>query len=105
MNHIHVRIHRWVIWSLVLGVVGGAVALLNIFMHHLSRGQEDAILVVGLVHWVLGGLVCWALGSVTVEAPPRKREEPQRIEEEREWHPGSDFLQPGGRKSLLPPRF
>jgi hypothetical protein len=105
MYHLHIRIHRWVAWWICLGVVFGAVALINILLRNLSRAQEDAIVVVGIVHWVLGGLVCWALGSVKVEVPPPVHKEVPPIKEEREWHSASEFILPGGRKSILPPRY
>ena len=106
MGHLHFRIqvHRWVIWWIALGVLCGAVAVVNILMHNLSKPQEDAVVAVGVIHWVLGGLVCWAMGSVKVEAPRLERREEQP-DSEREWHSASEFLLPGGRKSLLPPRY
>jgi hypothetical protein len=106
VNHIHIRIHRWVIWWLCMGVVCGAVALLNILLRDLTHTQEKAILAVGIVNWVLGGIVCWASEGVKIQVtPPPERHEPARAEEEREWHSPSDFVLPGGGKSLLPPRY
>lgn len=106
MNHIHIRIHRWVIWWLCLGVVFGAIALVNILFRELTRTQDKIILMVGILHWVLGGVVCWAFEGIKVEpAPPAKRDQPARPEGAKEWHSPSDFVQPGGRKSLLPPRY
>jgi hypothetical protein len=58
VSHIHVLIHRWVIWWLCLGVVVGAVALVNILFRDLTRTQDKVILVVGIMHRVLGGIVC-----------------------------------------------
>lgn len=104
-QHVRLQVHPWVIWWIALGVVCGVVALLNILMHNLSRGQEDAVIVVGAVHWILGGLVCWAMGSVKVEAPPLELHEEHQMDSEREWHSASEFILPGGRKSLLPPRY
>jgi H+/Cl- antiporter ClcA len=66
VSHIHIRIHRWVLWWLYLGVVFGAVALVNIFFRDLTRTQDKVILVVGIVHWVLGGIVCWAFEGVRI---------------------------------------
>lgn len=70
---LHVR--RWVRWWFYVGVVCGAVALANIFFRSLTRAQDDAILFVGVMHWLLGGLVCWALDGIKVEkAHPRLAE-------------------------------
>jgi len=106
MNHIHIRIHRWVIWWLCLGVAFGAIALVNILFRDLTRAQDKLILVVGIVHWVLGGVVCWAFEGIKISpAPPPPERQPARTEDSREWHSASEFILPGGRKSLLPPRF
>ena len=106
MSHIHIRIHRWVLWWLCLGVVLGAIALVNILFRDLTRMQDKFILLVGIVHWVLGGVVCWAFEGITVQVtPPPERKQVARIDTSREWHPASDFILPGSRKSLLPPRY
>lgn len=106
MTHLHIRIHRWVIWWLSLGVVCGAVAMVNIFFRDLTRTQDKVILIVGVLHWVLGGMVCWAFDGIRIDAPPpSKRIDAERPETEREWHSASDFLLPGGRKSILPPKY
>jgi hypothetical protein len=106
VNHIHIRIHRWVIWWLSLGVVCGAIALVNILFRELTRTQDKIILLVGVVHWVLGGVVCWAFDGVKISpAPPPEQNHPSPREEAREWHSASDFVQPGSRKSLLPPKY
>jgi hypothetical protein len=106
VSHIHIRIHRWVLWWLCLGVVVGAVALVNILFRDLTRTQDKVILVLGIMHWVLGGLVCWAYDGVSITpAPPLERSQFPPIEDAKEWHAASDFILPGGRKSLLPPRF
>jgi hypothetical protein len=62
---LHVR--RWVRWWFYVGIVCGAVALANIFFRHLTRGQEELILFLGVLHWLLGGLVCWAWDGIRVE--------------------------------------
>ena len=75
---LHVR--RWVRWWFYVGVACGAVALANIFFRNLTRAQEDAILFVGVMHWLLGGLVCWALDGIKVEkAHPRVAEKEQPV--------------------------
>src|SRR4051794_1813691 len=112
--HIHVRMHRWVLWWIYLGVAGGVVALANILFRDPTRTQDKIILVAGIAHWVLGGLVCYAYDAIRIEDSSRKpvRVEPSQARERRisragereEWHPASDFLLPGTRKSLLPPK-
>ena len=57
--HIHVRIHRWILWWFYVGVACGAVAVVNILSRNVSRTQEDVILVIGALFWVLGGVVCY----------------------------------------------
>lgn len=106
MNHIHIRIHRWVIWWLCLGIVFGAIALVNILFRELTRTQDKVILLVGIVHWVLGGVVCWAFEGVKITpATPLEPEQPAGTEAVKEWHSPSDFVQPGSRKSMLPPKY
>ncbi|HVW85575.1 MAG TPA: hypothetical protein VHB50_12885 [Bryobacteraceae bacterium] len=103
--HLNVRIHHWVLWWFYVGVVCGAVALVNIFTRDLSRTQDKFILIIGVLHWALGGLVCYASEGIRIERPyqPEGHITPARREPE-EWHPASDFVLPGNRKSLLPPR-
>jgi hypothetical protein len=105
--HIQVRVQRWVLWWIYVGIVCGVVAVINILGRNLSRSQEDIILVIGVVHWVLGGLVCYAFDAVRIEgAQQPKRKAPSGVWQQlSEWHPPSDFLFPGSRKSFLPPRY
>jgi hypothetical protein len=106
MHHIHIRVRRWVIWWLCLGVVFGAIALVNILFRDLTRTEEKVILIVGILHWVLGGVVCWSFDGIKVDpAPPLEQKEPARTEEAREWHSASEFILPGARKSVLPPKY
>jgi hypothetical protein len=104
--YIHLRVHRWVIWWVSVGVVGGAIAVINILGHQLSSAQDRILIALGVAHWLLGGIVCWASESVEVEAPPRSPSPPVlellNTSPESEYHPPSDFLLPGNRKSLLP---
>ena len=102
--HIHLRIQRWVVWWFYVGVVCGVIALSIIVGHQFTRAQEETLLLLGVAHWLLGGVICWAFESVRVEprhssAPPAQKT--PKITVEREWHPASDFLMPGGRHSLL----
>jgi len=102
--HVHIWIHRWVRWWAYLGIVCGAVALVNIFSRDLSRTQDRVILLIGVAHWVLGGLVCYACDGIRIEIPKQPRpNQTTRTRELTEWHAASDFLLPGHRKSLLPP--
>lgn len=105
MAHIHIHVRRWVLWWFYVGIVCGAVAVVNILFRDLTRMQDKIILVVGIVHWVLGGIVCWASDGIKMVPSPPERRPIARAEEDREWHSPSEFLIPGGRKSLLPPRF
>ena len=105
--YLHFKVHRWVLWWFYIGVVCGVVAIVNIMLRHLTRTQEEAILVVGVMHWVLGGIACYFYHSVQFEKPSHEfpNNEDHRGKEQTEWHEGSDFLLPGGRQSLLPPKF
>jgi hypothetical protein len=105
--HIHIKIRRWVLWWFYVGVVCGVVGVVNILTRDLTRVQEHLVLTVGVVHWVVGGLVCWASDAVRIHevSPPAERHELTPDVPAREWHPGSDFLLPGHRKSLLPPKY
>ncbi len=69
---LHVR--RWVVWWFYVGVVCGVVALANIFFRHFTRTEDEVILLLGVLHWILGGLVCWAWEGVTLEKPVQGQE-------------------------------
>lgn len=43
------------------------VALINILSRDLTRVQERIILVLGVLFWLLGGLVCYACDSVQID--------------------------------------
>lgn len=62
-----IKLHRWVVWWFCLGILGGALALGYIFFLDLPRLDERVILLFGLAHWLLGGLVCWAFEGVKLE--------------------------------------
>ena len=109
--HIHVRVHRWALWWFYVGLAVGAVALINILFRDLTRMQERLILAVGVMNWVMGGLVCYCLGGVRIEnqSGPAKANDltagtPQGPPL-KEWHSASDFVLPGRRQSLLPPKY
>ena len=59
--------------------------MINIFFRDLTRFQEKVILFVGVVHWLLGGLVCWAWEGVRLDkANEAASKSPKEIERERE---------------------
>ena len=76
--HIHLRIHRWVIWWFYVGVVAGLIVFVNILGHNLTGFQERLLLIVGAAFWLLGGIVCWAFESVKFEPPPLPPPEVQK---------------------------
>ena len=105
--HLHVRIHHWVLWWFYLGVACGAVAIVNILFRDLTRTQEQVILAVGVLFWLLGGIACYGYEGVKIEQrhdTPGK-DESRQPSLQHEWHPASDFVLPGNRKSLLPPGY
>jgi hypothetical protein len=105
--HLHVRIHHWVLWWFYLGVACGAVAIVNILLRDLTRSQEQVILVVGVLFWVLGGIACYGYEGVRIEQRHESTLQYQRLQtqQQNEWHPASDFVLPGNRQSLLPPKY
>jgi hypothetical protein len=106
--HRRVRIHRWVVWWMVLGVVCGIVAVTNILEHNLTRAQERVLILTGVLNWILGGVICYASEGIRIEKPshPETKAAPKVLpHDDEEWHAASDFLLPGSRKSLLPPKF
>jgi hypothetical protein len=106
MRIIHLRVQRWVILWIYVGVVCGAIAVVNILGHHVTRAEDRLFLIVGVAHWLLGGIVCWAFEGVKVEperpSPQPPFQKPLNAAPGTEWHPASDFLLPGARQSLLP---
>ena len=100
-----VLVHRWVLWWFYLGVVFGAVALSNILFGNLTRTDEHILLIVGAIHWILGGLVCWALEGIRVERPAQRHMGNPGVGagDKREWHAASEFVFPGATHPLLPP--
>jgi len=105
--HFHLRIHHWVLWWFYVGIVCGTISVVNILARDLTRTEERVILVIGVLFWLLGGLVCYAYDSIQIEKPHQESPygEPPSAEEPKGWHSASEFLLPGGRKSLLPPKY
>ena len=103
------RIHRWVLWWFYVGAVCGIVAVSTILLRDLTRTQEHILIFLGVMHWLLGGLVCWACEGIQTQEPMRPSEtQPnsgdvrESTEEMHEWHPASDFVLPGSRHTILP---
>jgi hypothetical protein len=109
--YLRVRIHRWALWWLYVGVVVGAVALINILLRNLTREQEEFVLAVGALNWVLGGVICYCLGGIRIDnasAAAKAENLPTGTAEgppQKEWHSASEFVLPGRRHSLLPPKY
>jgi hypothetical protein len=109
--HFHVRIHHWVLWWFVVGVVLGGVALINILFRDLSRTQERIILIIGALNWLTGGVICYGFEGVQIEkphAPAKGDASPARNIEgrsQKEWHAASDFVLAGNHKGFLPPKY
>jgi len=95
------------VWWVGFGLVCGIIALANILSRNLTRSQEDTVLILGAIHWILGGVICYSFEAIRIETPTQEAPKPESpakitLHEELEWHPASDFLQPGRRKRLLP---
>jgi hypothetical protein len=102
---VHFQIHRWVLRWIYIGIICGVVAVINILARHLTRTQEEVLLVMGVMHWVLGGIACYFYDSIQIQKSRQESKAAQRTsEQQKEWHQASDFLLPGGRQSLLPPQ-
>ena len=91
--HIHVRVRRWVVWWFYVGVICGGVAVANIIGRDLSRPQERILLVMGALHWLLGGVVCWAFEGVRVNQKATPKRE-TAVRPRRRNGTASDFLLP-----------
>ena len=103
---IHIRISRWVVWWIGIGVAVGAIALANVIGRDLTRRQDQIILLIGVVHWVLGGLVCWAFDGIEVKEPEKQRPtEAPRSEARTDSRTHSQFVMSGTRKSIMPPPY
>jgi hypothetical protein len=89
---LHVR--PWVRWWFYIGIFCGAVALANIFLRNLTGTQVDVVLFLGAMHWLLGGLVCWAWDGIKIEKPQTDRlEQTEHLQK-------PDFNVPAGRPML-----
>jgi hypothetical protein len=84
-------------------VICGAIAVVNILAHNLTHTEDQILIILGVSHWLLGGMVCWAFEGVRVEPPPSEPISPSaQNTPATEFHPASDFLLPGSRRNVLP---
>jgi hypothetical protein len=64
---------------------------------------------IGVLNWLLGGIVCYGYDGIRIEQPGRPAKSndsgDRKMPTLQEWHPASDFVLPGNRKSLLPPKY
>jgi hypothetical protein len=67
--HFHLRLQRWVVWWFYAGIVCGVIALAITFFGHLSETQIKLLLAFGVLHWVLGGVVCYFVEGVKLVSP------------------------------------
>lgn len=105
--HFHLHIQHWVVWWFYVGIVCGVVALTNVFLRNLSETQIKLVLVFGVLHWVLGGVICYCIDGVRIAPPPERVTPAPRagVPLETEFHSASEFLLPGNHKSVLPPTY
>jgi hypothetical protein len=103
---IHIHVKHWVVWWFYLGVACGVIGLINIFLRDLSSAGIRLVLIFGVLHWVLGGVVCYCYDGVKIVQPTQTRTGAEHAaSKEIEYHSASDFVLPGGRKSLFPPKY
>lgn len=103
--NIRLRVHRWVTWWFYVGIVCGAIAVVNLLGHHLTPAQDRLLIILGAAHWVLGGIVCWAFEGIAFEQKQPKVMPLQQAQSdpssETRSYAASEFLYPGRRQSLL----
>ena len=106
-SHFHVRIQHWVLVWFYVGIACGVIALINILFRDLSPADIRLALIFGVLNWALLGVVCYCLDGVKIEkpTPPPGKTMERPSEPPAEWHAASDFLLPGSRKSILPPKY
>lgn len=106
-SHFHVRIQHWVLVWFYVGIACGVIALINILFRDLSPADIRLTLIFGVLNWALLGVVCYCLDGVKIEKPHQASEKTTKSASEQplEWHAASDFLLPGSRKSILPPKY
>lgn len=110
--HIHIRVHHGVLVWMYVGVVCGIIALVNILSRNLSESAVTWILALGVLFWLVGGILCYAWDTVRIEVPSREARKNEKANAARtgnltqkEWHYASEFVLPGHRKSVFPRRY
>ena len=66
-------------WWICIGIVCGAIAVANILGHHLTKSQDEILILMGIAHWVLGGFVCWLFEGVKTEPGPSAASEKLQV--------------------------
>jgi hypothetical protein len=102
-----VHLRPWVRWWIYAGIVCGIIALVNILSRDdLSPLDIAMIIGIGALFWGMLGIAAYGYGGVRIiPAPPADHDHVEmRKPPQEEWHAASDFLFPGNRKSLLPPK-
>ncbi len=89
---VHIRLSRWVVRWFWSSVGLGAIAIANMIGRDLTRRQDRNILMLGIVNWVLGGLICFALDAVRIQSAARE-----------DGHEASDFHFAGKRRVFCRP--
>src|SRR5215467_8209764 len=103
--HLHFCVHHWVLWWFYVGIACGVVALVNVLFRDLTRTQETVILAIGVLFWLLGGLVCYAYEGIQLIVKPQQQPphlETREDDDQKEWRPASDFVLPGTQRRFLP---
>lgn len=93
----HLRVRHWVVDWFIIGVVCGAVALVNILFHRAAPDDVALSLFFGALYWIIGGVVCYCVEGVQVEAQHHAEHGATILsaKDQREYHCASDFLLPG----------
>lgn len=92
--HYHLHLHRWVVWWIYIGIVCSIVALVNILFRNLSPLQTAMVIVMGVLFWIIGGIVAYGYGGVLI-VPMRHHSLVKHDSPEDEAHAATDFLFPG----------
>jgi hypothetical protein len=90
--HYHLHLRRWVVWWIYIGVVCGIIALVNILFRNLSPLQAAMVIVMGVLFWIIGGIVAYGYGGIVIVPMPLPHYSPAKHEEEA--HAATDFLFP-----------
>ena len=104
---IYPRVHHWPVWWLYAAAICAVVALVNVVDRDLSSVQLKVVIIIGALFWLLAGLGCYGYEDVRTGIPPKAPLTSRVLKElqQREWHAASEFVLPGNRKSVLPPKY